>query len=174
LNEPSGIDQLTGSVVMMHRPSDQRVLGYLGRALSLELSAVQQYSTQARLVATWGLAEPARRMRNEAIEEMGHVDRVIARMLALGVAPNASQLRPVQLGHDLRALLNLDQALEGELVRLYDDATRFCARQGDYDNRVFFETLLEEEKAHGRELAQWLEELERPDAAVPEQQRATF
>ncbi|MEJ2509050.1 MAG: bacterioferritin, partial [Gammaproteobacteria bacterium] len=44
---------------MMHRSPDQRVLGYLGRALSLELSAVQQYSTQARLVAAWGLNEPA-------------------------------------------------------------------------------------------------------------------
>mgnify|MGYP000101987846 CR=1 FL=1 len=43
--------------------SDQRILGYLGRALSLELSAVQMYSAQAQLVATWGLDEPARRAR---------------------------------------------------------------------------------------------------------------
>jgi len=158
----------------MSRPSDQRVLGYLGRALSLELSAVQQYSTQARLAATWGLAEPARRMRNEATEELGHVERVIARMLALGAAPNASQLRPARVGPDLPALLRQDQALEHELVGLYDDATRYCAGQGDHDNRLFFETLLEEEKAHGRELAQWLEELERPGAAVASQGRATF
>jgi len=159
---------------MMQRPSDQRVLGYLGRALSLEFSAVQQYSTQARLVATWGLAEPAARLREEAAEEMGHVERVISRMLALGVAPNASTLRPVQLGQDLQALLRYDQALEDELVHLYEDATQYCARQGDPDNRLFFETLLGEEKAHGRELARWLEELERPGAATPVQQRATF
>ena len=31
-----------------------RVLGYLGRALSLELSAVQQYMTHASLVGLWG------------------------------------------------------------------------------------------------------------------------
>ena len=159
---------------MMQRSSDQRVLGYLGRALSLEFSAVQQYSTQARLVATWGLAEPAARLRDEATEEMGHVERVISRMLALGVAPNASTLRPVQLGQDLQALLRHDQGLEHELVRLYDDATRYCVRQGDPDNRLFFETLLEEEKAHGRELDRWLEEIERPGASSPVQQRATF
>ncbi|MEJ2643689.1 MAG: ferritin-like domain-containing protein [Gammaproteobacteria bacterium] len=159
---------------MMQGLSDQRVLGYLGRALSLELSAVQQYSTQARLVATWGLSEPASRLRGEATEEMGHVDRVIARMLAVGVAPGASQLRPAQLGSDLRTLLRHDQALEHEVVRLYTDATRYCAGQGDHDNRLFFATLLEEELAHGRELTAWLEELERPDGPVPGRPRATF
>ena len=41
---------------------DQRILGYLGRALSLEFSAVQMYSTQARLVASWGLDGPAARL----------------------------------------------------------------------------------------------------------------
>lgn len=159
---------------MMHGPSDERVLGYLGRALSLELSAVQQYSTQARLAALWGLSEPSRRLRDEAAEELGHVDRVIARMLALGAAPNASQLRPVRLGQDVQALLREDRALERELVRLYDDATRYCARQGDADGRLFFETLRGEEEAHGRDLARWLEELERPGAAVPAGERATF
>lgn len=159
---------------MMHTQADPRVLGYLGRALSLEFSAVQQYSTQSRLVATWGLSGPAERLGSEAREEMGHVERIISRMLALGVAPNASQLRPVQLGPDLQSLLRHDQALEHELVSLYDGATRYCASRGDHDGRLFFETLLEEEKAHGRELASWLEELERPGGKASVQPRATF
>jgi bacterioferritin len=105
--------------------TDQRILGYLGRALSLELSAVQMYSTQARLVATWGLDEPARRLREEAHEEMQHVERIIARMLALGVAPNASQLRPVKLGADLQSLLKTGYAFEEELVELYAGAATY-------------------------------------------------
>lgn len=158
---------------MLHAKADQHVLGYLGRALSLELTAVQQYSTQARLVATWGLTEVADRLRGEATEEMGHVDRIIGRMLALGVAPNASQLRPAKLASSLYALLQHNQAFEWEIARLYEDATRYCARQGDHDNRLFFETLLAEERAHGQEMARWLEELERPGAAASSQ-RATF
>jgi bacterioferritin len=142
--------------------SDQRILGYLGRSLSLELSAVQLYSTQARLVATWGLDEPARRLREEAREEMGHVERIIARMLALGVAPNASQLRPALLGPDLRSLLQADYGFEIELVQLYLDAATHGARIGSYDDRVFFQTLLEEEQAHARELIEWMQALERP------------
>ncbi|HKJ08828.1 MAG TPA: ferritin-like domain-containing protein, partial [Gammaproteobacteria bacterium] len=107
-------------------------------------------------------------------EEMGHVDRVISRMLALGVAPNASQLRPVKLGKDLQALLRQDQVLEHELVSLYEDATRYCARQGDHDNRLFFGALLEEEKAHGRDLARWLAELGVSEDPAPARPRATF
>ncbi|WP_455200396.1 ferritin-like domain-containing protein, partial [Kaarinaea lacus] len=80
---------------------DQRVLGYLGRALSLEFSAVQQYSTQARLVAAWGLSEAAASLSKEADEELQHANRIIDRMLELGVAPNSSQLRPVKLADDL-------------------------------------------------------------------------
>ncbi len=154
--------------------SDPRILGYLGRALSLELSAVQQYTTQARLAAAWGLARPAERLRTEAMEEMGHVERVIARMLALGAAPNASVLRPVGLGRDLRELLQQDRALEGELVRLYTDATRYCVSGGDHDGRLFFETLLEEEREHGRELDRWLDSLQRPEAVAAQPERATF
>jgi bacterioferritin len=142
--------------------SDQRILGYLGRGLSLELSAVQLYSTQARLCATWGLDEPAQKLRREAQEEMRHVERIIARMLALGVAPSASQLRPARVGGDLQALLQADYEFEMELVQLYLDAATHGARIGSHDDRIFFQALLAEEQAHARELITWMQALERP------------
>ena len=140
--------------------ADQRVLGYLGRGLSLELSAVQLYTTQARLVDTWGLAEVAGKLSAEASEELGHAERIISRMLDLGVAPNASQLRPVKLGGDLRTLLEHDYAFEEELVKLYAEARNHCARIGDQDNRLFFEGLLTEEQAHAETLKDWLQQLQ--------------
>jgi len=140
--------------------TDQRVLGYLGRGLSLELSAVQLYTTQARLVDTWGLAEVAGKLSAEAAEELGHAERIISRMLALGVAPNASQLRPVTLGSELRVLLEYDAAFGEELVGLYSEASSHCRRIGDQDNRLFFETLLAEEQAHAVTLKEWLQQLQ--------------
>lgn len=140
--------------------TDQRVLGYLGRGLSLELSAVQLYSTQAKLVENWGLTEIAGKLSAEASEELGHAERIISRMLALGFAPNASQLRPVKLGADLRALLEYDYVFEKELVSLYSNATSHCARIGDQDNRLFFEALLSEEQAHAKTLKEWLQQLQ--------------
>ena len=144
---------------MLTARADQGVLGYLGRALSLEFSAVQLYSTQARLVAYWGLADAAERLRHEAEEELQHTDRIIERMLALGVAPNASQLRPVKLGNNLVEMLKINEQFEQELIDLYHAAARYSARIGDHDSRLFFVALLEEERSHHKELQQWQSEL---------------
>ncbi|MBI1423754.1 MAG: bacterioferritin [Gammaproteobacteria bacterium] len=159
---------------MYYANADQRVLGYLGRTLSLELSAVQLYSTQARLLGAWGLAEASKRMSEEAHEELGHADRIIGRMLALGVAPNASQLRPVKLGSNLAELLLHDYEFENELVSLYDQAFRYCSSTGDHDGRAFFEALLNEEKAHAKELLAWLKELGYAGVTGRESSGATF
>lgn len=145
---------------MLTARADERVLGYLGRALSLELSAVQLYSTQASLVSSWGLSDAGDRLRKESEEELGHANRIIERMLALGVAPNASQLRPVQLGRSLTELLMFDAAFERELVGLYQQAAQHCASVGDHDNRQFFETLLDEEMEHDKELTEWISQLQ--------------
>ena len=147
---------------MLYASADQQVLGYLGRALSLEMTAVQQYATQAKLLSAWGKAADARKLQEESLEEMGHVERVITRMLALGAAPNASMLRPVKLGASLRDLLLADAELERDLVHLYTQATHHCARKGDHDNRKFFEGLLQEEQAHDIALAEWIKNLESP------------
>jgi len=139
--------------------ADQKVLGYLGRALSLELSAVQLYTTHARLCNTWGLGEPAKKFREEAASEMLHVDKLVARMLALGAAPNASQLRPVKLGNNLSELLVVNMAFEQDIVQLYTSAVEHCNRIADFDSRMLFQELLEEERVHLDELSTWRAEL---------------
>ncbi len=138
-----------------------RVLGYLGRALSLELTAVQQYMTQASLVETWGDAESAERFRRETVEEMRHAEQIVQRMLALGVAPAASQLRPVAQAADLAGLLRRDLDLEDDLVNLYAEASRFCLLVGDREHEALFSQLLQEEQHHAEELASWLQQLGR-------------
>lgn len=159
---------------MLYAKSDHHILGYLGRALSLEMTAVQQYATQAALVSAWGLADDASKLQQESLEEMGHVNRIIGRMLALGVAPNASMLRPVKLGRDLRELLLADAELEKDLVNLYMQAANHCARNGDLDGRKFFEGLLHEEQAHDVALAEWIRNLEAPAVNSTTNSRVTF
>ncbi len=153
---------------MRHARIHPRTLGYLGRALSLELSAVQQYMTQASLAEAWGLSEAAERLRAETVEEMQHAERIIQRMLALGVAPNASQLRPAGVARNLIDLLRQDALLETEIVALYQEASLFCQRVGDLANAEFFATLLDEEAAHAEEIAQWLAALGVPRSRDPE------
>ena len=139
-----------------------RVLGYLGRALSLELTAVQQYMTQASLVEIWGDQDASERFRAETVEEMQHAERIVSRMLALGAVPAASQLRPVTVAADLIGLLEQNTELETLLIDHYDEANRFCQLVGDSENGAFFAQLLKEEQHHGEELASWLTALGGP------------
>ncbi|MFM7453461.1 MAG: ferritin-like domain-containing protein [Cyanobium sp.] len=149
-----------------------RVLGYLGRALSLELTAVQQYLTQATLTEAWGDGDAARRFRQEMLEEMGHAETLVRHMLSLEVAPAASQLRPAAHGPDLACLLRHDLALEDDLVNLYAEASRFCLLHGDTGNQQLFQRLLDDEQHHAEELAAWLRNLN--GAAVMSPDRARF
>jgi bacterioferritin len=149
-----------------------RVLGYLGRALSLELTAVQQYMTQAALAEAWGDRDAAARFRQETVAEMGHAETLVQRMLSLGVAPAASQLRPAGHAPDLAGLLRHDLALEDDLVNLYAEAARFCLHTGDTDNQRLFQQLLDDEQQHAEDLAAWLQSLRGRPAPLAE--RALF
>lgn len=136
-----------------------RVLGFLGRALSLELTAVQQYMTQASLVGLWGDEASAERFREETVEEMQHAERIVQQMLSLGVAPAASQLQPVTHAIDLVGLLEQNADLEQQLVSHYDEAVRFCRLLNDQNNASFFQSLLDDEQHHMQDLETWLKEL---------------
>jgi len=140
---------------MIYSTTDKVVLGFLGRALSLEMTAVQQHLTVSRLLKLRGFDEISEKFQHEAHEEMGHADRIIGRMLMLGVAPNATQLRPAQLGDSLPEVMAAVHALETELVGFYQRAVEHCAVNDDFDNKLFFEQLLQEERAHVHEFANW-------------------
>lgn len=142
--------------------ANPRVLGYLGRALSHELAAVQQYLTHAGIAGLWGLEEAAAYFRREATEEQVHAQRLIERMLQLGAMPNGSRLTPVEAGPSFEALLEADRRLEQREVALYREAVDYCLLIGDRTNREFFAALYEEELNHLRELAAWLQPLAHP------------
>lgn len=145
---------------------DPAILGYLGRALSFELSAVQQYLSLARLLELRGMPQVGEKFRHEAQEEMQHAERIIGRMLALGAAPNASRLRPVRLDGALPQLMQHVTDLETEIVNLYAQAVRHCSRTQDHENRIFFEALLLEEQRHASGIDGWRQEIEDGHPAV--------
>jgi bacterioferritin len=149
-----------------------RVLGYLGRGLSLEFSAVQQYMTQASLVESWGDTAAADQFRRDTVEEMQHAERIVQHMLGLGVVPAASQLSPVIHAPDLVSLLRRNAVLEHELIAHYAEAMQFCQLVGDHHNQALFEGLWQDERHHGHDLANWLANLGANDPSLPA--RANF
>lgn len=139
--------------------NDPAVLGYLGRALSLELTAVQQYLSLARVLEIRGMPEAGEKFRAEGKEEMEHAERIIGRMLAVGVAPSASCLRPARVDGSLAQLIQNTVDLETEIVNFYGQAVNHCYSTQDHENRIFFEALLKEEQQHAKGLVTWWHQL---------------
>jgi bacterioferritin len=131
---------------------DPRTLGWLARALTHEMSAVQQYLAQSVLARLWGDADLAAHLRHEAIEELEHAERLMERLILLGVAPSAGNLPPARLGRRVEDLLASDRTLELDAVRLYQEALAHARRMRDADSAALLEGILGEELAHVREL----------------------
>ena len=68
-------------------PRHQSSIASLQQALSMELTAVQQYLLHAHVLDDWGLDKLAAKMREEMQEELGHAGQFIDRILYLGGTP---------------------------------------------------------------------------------------
>lgn len=139
--------------------ANPRINGYLARALSHEMNAVQLYLTQAMLCELWGMQERAEALRRDAGEELGHAGLLIRRMLTLGVAPNTTQLNPVRPGRDPREMLELDRQHEWAAVRMYAEAEQYSRRFQDHATAQLFSELLRDEQEHLQCLDRMLAEI---------------
>ena len=138
---------------------DPRLSGYLARALSHEMAAVQQYLLQAKLTSMWGLSTQSAHFRNDVNEELIHAERLMARMLELGIPCNGMQLPPIRPGRNLEEMLHIDKELEIEAIRLYEEAAAYCARRQDEETHQLMRSILEDELAHLQDLNQQLSAL---------------
>jgi bacterioferritin len=137
---------------------DPRLTGYLARALSHEMTAVQQYVAQASLAGMLGLDKHSRRFRDDAEEELRHAQQLIKRMLVLGTPSNGTQLQPIRPGRNLEEMLLIDRESEIQVIRLYEEATHYCARMRDSETQDLFAGLLQDELNHLHDLERMLTE----------------
>ena len=136
--------------------SDPRLSGYLTRALSHEMAAVQQYLMQAKLVGLWGMTGMSTQIRKDVQEELVHAERLMVRMLVLGIPSNATQLPPVRTGRCVEEMWQINRLLEIEAVRLYEEGSLYCARIRDSETRALFDDILKEEMGHLAEIERLL------------------
>lgn len=142
--------------------ADPRLSGYLSRALSHEMAAVQQYLLQAKLVGLWGLAGQSSRFREDVDEELVHAERLMERMLILGIPCNATQLPPIRPGRTLEEMLHIDRDIEIDAIRLYEEAAAYCERRRDGETLQLMRSILDDELVH-------LQELDKQLATLPKE-----
>lgn len=133
-----------------------QILGYLGRALSLEFSAGQHYLAQASLAKFRQEMEYAEGFVTLANEEFQHANLITDRMVAQGALPAGSVLRPATAAHNIIEALRTCEDREIALIHLYTEAAQYCANFGATDDHQLFTRLLEEEQAQLVRVQAWL------------------
>ncbi|WP_170773884.1 bacterioferritin [Ruegeria lacuscaerulensis] len=127
---------------------DPKVIEYLNKSLRHELTAVSQYWLHYRLQEDWGLGHMAKKSREESIEEMGHADKLIERIIFLEGHPNLQKLDPLRIGQTPKETLECDLAAEHDARALYVEAREYCREAGDYVTMSLFEGLISDEEGH--------------------------
>jgi len=140
---------------------DPRLSGYLTRALSHELAAVHQYLMQAKLVGLWGMDDMSKHMCKDVQEELVHAERLMIRMLVLGIPSNAVCLPPARTGRSVEEMWLINRELEMDAVRLYEEGSHYCARIRDSETQALFEDILQEEMGHLGELDRLLSTIQK-------------
>lgn len=127
---------------------DSRTLGWLNRALTHEISAMQQYLAQSILARLRGDPQQAEKLRQDAFEELEHAERLMEHLILLGVSPSAGNLMPVRLGRNWDELMMFNRMLEVNAVHLYRDALLHAQRMRDGETAALLESILNDEIAH--------------------------
>jgi bacterioferritin len=127
---------------------DAKVIEFLNRALTNELTAINQYWLHYRVLADWGVARLAEYERHESIDEMKHADQLAERILFLGGLPNFQAIHKLKVGETVEEILRADLAMEEEAIPLLRDAIEHSESVRDYVSRDLFAGILESEEEH--------------------------
>jgi bacterioferritin len=127
---------------------DAKVIDYLNQSLRHELTAVNQYWLHYRLLEDWGVTKLAKKERAESIEEMGHADKLVDRIIFLDGFPNMQQLNPLKIGQNVKEILEADLEGEYDARTLYSEAREVSNAAADFVSMKLFEELLADEEGH--------------------------
>jgi len=128
-----------------------RIIDTLNDLLADELTAINQYMVQSEMCANWGYEKLHKAIEKQAIDEMKHAEKHIARILFLEGQPVVSRLMPINIGTDVPSILQNNwnaEAGERGAVKAYNEGIRLAREVGDNGTRELLESILKDEERH--------------------------
>ena len=130
-----------------------QVIDALNRALTIELTAINQYFCQSKMCKNWGFLKLAAKHYEESIGEMKHADKLIERILFLDGAPEVARYDVIRVGTDVKEQFENDLKLETGGVAAYNELVDLCIKVKDNGTHKLALAILEESEEH----VDWLE-----------------
>ena len=129
------------------------IIELLNEVLSAELTAVNQYFLDARMLSNWGYERLGQKFYEESLDEMKDADQLIGRILYFDGMPNLQRLGTIRVGETAPEKLTAALSLEKEAIERLNRGIPLCVEHGDNGSRELLEDILEGEEKH----ADWLE-----------------
>ncbi len=132
---------------------DPKIIAVLQQVLKAELTAINQYFLHSEMCENWGYSRLAGLTKAESIEEMGHAEVLIERILLLDGTPNMSDYFKINIGENVKQQLQNDLQVEYDAVKRLNEGIKLCMAAGDNGTRELLNKILSDEEHH----IDWLE-----------------
>lgn len=130
-----------------------QIIDALNRALTIELTAINQYFCQSKMCKNWGLMKLAAKHWEESIGEMKHADKIIDRVLFLEGTPEIARYDVIRVGMDVKEQFENDLSLETNGVHAYNELVNLCIQLKDNGTHALALEILTDSEEH----VDWLE-----------------
>ncbi|WP_226344518.1 bacterioferritin [Agilicoccus flavus] len=130
------------------KPRSPRIVELFNDALTFELTVVNTYFLNARMLDNWGFGKLGKVFYDLSIAEMKDADELIQRILFFDGHPNVQRLNPIEIGENPAEMLRLALASEIAAVNQFNDAARECHEVGDRASGSTFEAMALDEETH--------------------------
>ena len=120
----------------------KKVIRSLNTLLTTELTAIDQYLVQSRMLENWGYHKLYERISHESDDERGHATRLIERILFLDGQPDVGARAKLTIGANPKEMLENDLTLELAVAASLNEAIALCRDEADNGTRELLEELL--------------------------------
>ena len=129
------------------------IIDGLNGALTIELTAINQYFCQSKMCGDWGFHTLAKKHYEESIGEMKHAEKLLERILFLEGTPEIARYDVIRVGTDVKEQFENDLKLEMNGVKHYNSLVELAVKVGDNGTRELAAPILLESEEH----VDWLE-----------------
>ena len=123
---------------------NSKIIELLNKQLTLELTSMDQYLAHSKIYEDWGINKLHEKLAHEYDEELDHAKAITERILFLEGTPDTVSRAPVNVGSNVKEMLENDLAAENTVAQSLRKIIAVCEAEKDYVTRDILNILLDD------------------------------